>query len=121
MYQETLVAQVPELDLLVYHGLINLLKTDRDLAALTQHAPSQNLGENTSHLQTMVNATKQVEPKINHIVLISMGNNYRRIPVGGNTEGQSFLTLLRQRRAVRGTSNSQYVIAHQNKAQNRIK
>ena len=81
-----------------YHGLIDRLKSDRDLARLTQHAPSMNLGENTTYLQTMVNAAKQAEHKINQIVSISMSHNYRRNPVGSNTvtgnEGRTFLTGL---------------------------
>ena len=92
----TIAAQVSELDSLFYHGLIDRLKNNRDLARLTQHPPSTNLGENTTYLQTMVNAAKQAEHKINQIVSISMSQNYCRNPVGSNTgagnEGRTFLT-----------------------------
>ena len=84
----TIAAQVPELDALFFHGLIDRLKSDRDLARLTQHPPSTNLGENMARLQTMVNGAKQAEHKINQIVWISMSQNYRRNPIGGNTSGR---------------------------------
>ena len=35
-----IAAQVPKLDALFFHGLIDRLKSDRDLARLTQHPPS---------------------------------------------------------------------------------
>ena len=85
----TIQQQVPELDSLFYHGLIPHLKSRRDLALLTQHAASQNLGENMAALQTMVEAAKTVEHKVNQIVAISMGNQFWRNPVGGSGVGGS--------------------------------
>ena len=53
--------QVPELDSLFYHGLIDRLKQRRELVKLTQYNPSTNLGENMAHLQAMFNAAKNAE------------------------------------------------------------
>ena len=71
----TIQQQVPELDSLFYHGLIARLKSRCNLAQLTQHAASQNLGENMAALQTMVDAAKATEHKVNQIVSISMAIN----------------------------------------------
>jgi len=52
-----------------------------------------------ARLQAMVNAAKEAEHEINQIVSISMGNQYRRNPVGGTqgnnaaTAGRSFSTM----------------------------
>ena len=89
-----IAAQVPELDTLFYHGLIQRLKARRELAALTQHALSTTLGENIQRLQTMVDAAKLAEQEINQVVTIAT-QNFRRNPIGGGTF-QSEETLLLQ-------------------------
>jgi hypothetical protein len=74
--------QVPELDSIFYQGLVPRLKEKAALAALTQHQPSTNLGENLSRLQAIVNAAKEIEKEINQIVAISTSSNqFRRTPV----------------------------------------
>ena len=72
----TIQQQVPELDTLFYHGLICQLKERRELARLTQHNLSQNLGKKMDHLQAMVEAAKTAEHEINQIVTTSMGNQF---------------------------------------------
>ena len=74
----TIAQQVPELDSLFYHGLIDRLKQKRELAKLTQHNPSNNLGKNMGRLQTMFNTAKEAEYDVNQIVSMTFGNNFRR-------------------------------------------
>ena len=86
--------EVPELAQVFFHGLIPRLKERRELAALTNFpAPSAHLGENMSRLQAIAEAAKIAEAEVNQIVSISMGNNFRRNPVGGNAtqQGRTFL------------------------------
>ena len=91
----TIAAQIPELDSLFYHGLVKRMQDRQELARLTQHPPSANLGENMQRLQEMVNRAKAAEHEINQVVTISMGNQYRRQPIGGqgtNPVGRAFLS-----------------------------
>ena len=90
MDQNTINQQVPELDAVLYHGLLTRLQQRRELAAATNHAPSTNLGENLANLQTMVNLTKIAEHEIN----LSLGSNFRRNAVAGNNAavGRAFLS-----------------------------
>ena len=94
MDQNTINQQVPELDSLLYHGLLARLQQRRELAAATNHAPSANLGENLANLQNMVNLAKVAEHEINQMVSISLGSNYRRNAVAGNNPpvGRAYLS-----------------------------
>ena len=83
MDEATIADQVPELDSVFYHGLVPRLKEKNELAVLTQHAVSTNLGENLRHLQEIVEAAKVAEREINQIVQISTSQNqFRRQAVG---------------------------------------
>ena len=88
-------AQVPELDGIFYQGLVSRLKEKATLAALTQHNPSTNLGENLSRLQAIVNAAKEVEKEINQIVAISTSTGqFRRTPIiagGSASSGNTYI------------------------------
>ena len=79
----TIAQQVPELDAVFYRGLLPQLKDKPALAAMLQHAPSMNLGENIGRLQRMVESTKTAEREVNSVVQLSMNN--RRYPIGGVT------------------------------------
>ena len=94
MDQNTINQQVPELDSLLYHGLLARLQQRQELAAATNHAPSANLGENLANLQNMVNLAKVAEHEINQMVSISLGSNYRRNAVAGNNPpvGRAYLS-----------------------------
>ena len=76
MDQNTINQQVPELDAVLYHGLLTRLQQRRELAAATNHAPSTNLGENLANLQNMVELAKIAEHEINQMVSISLGSNF---------------------------------------------
>jgi hypothetical protein len=88
-------AQVPELDGIFYQGLVSRLTEKATLAALTQHNPSTNLGENLSRLQAILNAAKEAEKEINQIVAISTSTGqFRRTPIiagGSASSGNTYI------------------------------
>ena len=96
MDANAIAQQVPELDTLFYHGLIDRLKQRRELAKLTQHPASTNIGENMAHLQAMFNAAKNAEHEVNQLVAMTMGSNFRRQPIGGDNQvaGRAFSATL---------------------------